>query len=604
MAIDMTPEQRQVGEQNFKAATEQLGMNRRDFLKGGLLGVGAVAGSAAAVYFGYKSWEGRPVKAALIGTGDEGGVLVGEHNPAFLQFVAVCDVRPSNLTRIIDGDAKVALRKGFKKVYGIEEANGIKQYVDYKKMLAEVPEIEAVVIALPLHLHASVSIECMKAGKHVLCEKLMAWNVLQCKEMIRVAKETKRILSIGHQRHYSMLYAHASEVVKAKNTSGENFLGDIKHIRALWHRNFSWPYVHDEKAFRWAYDKPEERKQVAGIPEPKFRDGWFQPVLKGEQEELMSRARAEGMDLKALLKQYGYEGKTGDEALAQLVRWRLHAETGGGLMAELGSHQLDACSIFLGKVKPLSVQGVGVKSFFGPKRNDRNIHDHVFVTYEFPGKNHPKGPNKGSDRHDIVVVTYSSISTNGFEQYGEYLMGTRGSMVVEAEQRVMLYTEKDPTVKAAGTNRTMTANVSTLPKDAAAAEAMSTWGGVAAATPGGGPTAGAPSGPISRGYREEMEDFAYCIRLWNNELGYEKDEKGAYKQRLPRCHGEVAMADAIIALSSNYVMNPGTPDKPLPPTRIDFEKIDPTKKKELGALWFDADELEAVPDHPNEKRKA
>ena len=75
----------------------------------------------------------------------------------------------------------------------------------------------------------------MKAGKHVLCEKLMAWNISQCKEMIKVAKETDRILSIGHQRHYSMLYAHAVEVLNA------GVLGDIKHIRALWHRNNSWP---------------------------------------------------------------------------------------------------------------------------------------------------------------------------------------------------------------------------------------------------------------------------------------------------------------------------------------------------------------------------
>ena len=51
-----------------------------------------------------------------------------------------------------------------------------------------------------------------------------------------------------------------------------------------------------------------------------------------------------------------------------------------------------------------------------------------------------------------------------------------------------------------------------------------------------------------------MEDFAYCIRLWNNDLGYEKDEHGNYRQRLPRCHGEVAMADAIIALTSNLAM--------------------------------------------------
>jgi hypothetical protein len=43
-----------------------------------------------------------------------------------------------------------------------------------------------------------------------------------------------------------------------------------------------------------------------------------------------------------------------------------------------------------------------------------------------------------------------------------------------------------------------------------------------------------------------MEDFAYCIKMWND------GDKA--NRRLPRCHGRVAMADAIIALTSNLAM--------------------------------------------------
>lgn len=545
MAIDMTPEQRAVGEANFQKAVDHLGLNRRDFLKAGAAGVGAAGLTAAAAYWGYRALPGKPVRAALIGGGDEGGVLVGEHNPDYLKFVAVCDIRPSNVRRIFEGDPKVPLRKGFKKVYGSGvQASGSPDYIetfdDYRKMLQR-SDIEAVVIAVPLHLHAPMAIDAMRAGKHVLCEKLMAGTIGQCKEMIRVAKETNRILSIGHQRHYSMLYAHAQEVIKS------GALGDIKHIRALWHRNFSWPYTFD----------PKIGKMVAGITPPALRDGWFQPVLEEDYEPL-----------KDAVKQYGYD------SVEQLIRWRLYKKTGGGLMAELGSHQLDATSIFLGKVKPLTVSGVGHKSFFGPGRNDREIDDHVFVTYEFPGKNHPRGPAKGGDEKDVVVVTYSSVSTNSFEQYGECLMGSRGTMVVEAEQRVMLYPEKDPTKK--GDQRTMEVNVATLKKDGAAAESTSTWGGPPPAAGGKAAATATAGAPISRGYREEMEDFAYCIRVWDDKLGYEKNAEGGYKQRLPRCHGEVAMADAIIALSANLAMR----DR----KRIDFKPE-----------WFDAGS-EGVPE--------
>src|SRR5205823_1325373 len=95
------------------------------------------------------------------------------------------------------------------------------------------PDIEMVVIALPLHLHAEASIKAMRAGKHVLCEKLMGRTIAQCKEMIRVGDETGKLLAIGHQRHYNLLYAQVLELIRS------GVLGDVKHIRALWHRNQS-----------------------------------------------------------------------------------------------------------------------------------------------------------------------------------------------------------------------------------------------------------------------------------------------------------------------------------------------------------------------------
>lgn len=194
----------------------------------------------------------------------------------------------------------------------------------------------------------------MRAGKHVLCEKLMAWNISQCKKMIQVARETGRILSVGHQRHYSMLYAHAHEILEA------GVLGEVRHIRALWHRNNSWPFREEAGS---AY------KLAEGYAQPHYRDGWYPPIYDIDEKELKGKTES-----------HGYK------SVEELVRWRLYNETGGGLMAELGSHQMDACSIFLGKVHPLSVTGVGGKYFYGPGRNDRESDDSIFITYEFPGQ--------------------------------------------------------------------------------------------------------------------------------------------------------------------------------------------------------------------------
>src|SRR5205823_13366450 len=90
---------------------------------------------------------------------------------------------------------------------------------------------------------------------------------------------------------------------------------------------------------------------------------------------------------------YGYEKKTLQDGyvrspLEELIRWRLGNRTGGGLMAELGSHQLDASGIFVSaidpnheKALPLSVQATGGR--YLPSRH-RECEDHVYCMYEFP----------------------------------------------------------------------------------------------------------------------------------------------------------------------------------------------------------------------------
>jgi predicted dehydrogenase len=323
----------------------------------------------------------------------------------------------------------------------------------------------------------------------------------------------------------------------------------VHHIRALWHRNLSWEY------------KPGPNdKLVAGVDQPFFRDGWFNPILQEDYDALKDKVQ-----------KYGYD------SVEQLIRWRTYKSTGGGLMAELGSHQLDACSIFLGKVHPLAVSGVGTKCLFGPKKNDRDIDDHVFVTYEFPGKNYP------ADKNDVVVVTYSSISTNRYDEYGEVVMGTRGRMVVEQEKSLMLFPEAAP--GGASVPKPLQVSVGATGGGKPAVDTAASWGGSGpppAGTAATGP-AGTDNAPVSRGYREEMEDFAYCIRRWDAKEGYEKDGNGKYKQRLPRCHGEVAMADAIVALTANQAMR-------------DHKRI------EFKNAWFDSGDSQ-VPDDPDAKPK-
>jgi len=567
MALDLTPEQKAVGKANFEQATGDLAragrMNsmvtgggvdpakpdRRDFIKVGLA-AGAVVPVSAAVYFGYQSWKGnKAVRTALIGAGDEGGVLIGDHNPEFNEIVAVCDIRPTNLKRIFDGDT--GPRKGLNKVYGKDTAAKIAKYETLDQLLADKSKLglEAVIIATPLNTHDVIAKTCMDAGLHILCEKLMARDISRCKGMIKHAKDKGLLLSIGHQRHYSTLYAQALELIE------NGILGDIKHIRALWHRNNSWPY--DESAF-------DRKKFAAEYGIPQCVDSWWKEVPREDADKLtpdMLRSLA-----------FGEPEKYGFRDVAELVRWRCFDKTGGGLMAELGSHQLDASSIILGHVRPLSVQGVGGRYFYGDAKlaregkptgpNPRESDDGVFVTFEFPGPKHSKHPHAKmgeTDDNDIVVVTFTSFNSNEFEGYGEWVMGSKGTMFLDKESDVYLWREKDKTRKGDTGGRETRVSVTGAGGGKPAMEATSTWGAGGAS---GAPTKTATGASVwdsaVRGYRTEMEHFAYCVRKWQElkqPVSYEKkDGKLVNEDIIPRCHGEVAMADAIIALTANLAM--------------------------------------------------
>lgn len=558
--INLTPEEREVGRDNYySAVTSHEKMHRRDFLVRSIAAGGVTAAGVGAMYFGYQR-PSRPVRVCVIGTGDEGSVLMGAINPNYVQVTSVCDIRPSSVHRAFHGDWSTAntikVRPGLMSVYGwktLEEAQRyVKVYQDWQEAVQD-PNIDGVIIATPLFLHAPIAIAAMKAGKHVLCEKLMAHSVAQCKLMARTAEQTDTLLSVGHQRHYSILYDNAVNLIKW------GLLGEIHHIRAQWHRNNlpgkdSWALpipggeitengkradkiVDQLKAFMSDYDdpatSPADRKRLA------------KQIAQWQQWDLDKTVQAE---------KFGYINRDDvyDEgrirtALEEMVRWRLWDRTGGGLMAELGSHQLDAASIFIsalskqtGKhVHPLTVHAVGGRHVF-PK--DRDADDHVYCSFEFPGQGYdynfdvgyydkiddypgPNGiPSYEENSNKKIVVTYSSINGNGFGGYGEVVLGTKGTLVLDREKEMMLYPLSGTSAKAR-----------VKKKGASAVLDTSASGDAAPAKTAEG------SGPVSRGYREEIEHWAWCISTGD-------------RANQPRCNGPVALADAVIALTAKQAI--------------------------------------------------
>jgi hypothetical protein len=117
-------------------------------------------------------------------------------------------------------------------------------------------------------------------------------------------------------------------------------------------------------------------------------------------------------------------------------------------------------------------------------------------------------------------------------------MGTRGTLVVEEEQRAMLW-------GGATTTRSTAVSVTTSAAGAPALTSEASPGASRAVEIGQNSLGHAPP---SRGYKEEMEHLAYVIRMRGQGMSRDRDNVQV------RCPGPAAMADAIIALTANQAM--------------------------------------------------
>jgi len=594
--MNLTPENKKLGLENFHAVIGNE-FTRREFLTKQVQQGVVSGGGLGPYYFGYGKSVDAPVRVGVLGTGDEGSVLIGAINPDFIQVKAVADIRPYNQWRAFHGDwysdTAHAVRPGLLAKYDWktedEARKNVKVFKDYRDLIKEAKELdlEAVIIALPLHLHAPAAIAAMKAGLDVLTEKLMGHSVAECKEMARVAKQTGKHLATGHQRHYNILYENSVDLIR------QGVLGELHYIRAQWHRgnlpgNDSWkqplpPGVREDEdkdaagkdinklageLKSWTRKRDEFRNKLADAEKKKQFDkaeDYKKEVEFWEARVDQKTAQVADRQIKDEAVKHGYkdgvlkdgEGKVAYTypALEELIRWRLWGRTGGGLMAELGSHQLDAASIFISamhggeKQHPLCVMAAANRPLFPP---DRDVEDHVYCLFEFP---HPDyDPKTELGRQKKISVAYASINGSGWGGYGETVFGTQGTLVLEREKDAMLFETHnvDKNVKLARKKLKdgyqLELEVAEEPKhfdnQSAALGHMATAGAV-------------------RGYTEEIEHWAWCIR-------------NRAPENLPRCHPKVALADAVIALTTNVAAREGK--------RIEFQDA-----------WFEPDE-DATPD--------
>jgi predicted dehydrogenase len=301
---------------------------RRDFLK--------QAGMSAAIALAYPPASvlgaNDRVRVGMIGVGGRGSELLKEVLAVpNVQVVAMADV----YTRRQDEVKHVV--------------PGIQTFGDHRRML-EMKELDGVIVATPLHMHAQHFVDTLAAGKDLYSEKTMTWSIAEAEQCLATAKKSDRVVQIGLQHESSGALADTRKWI------GQGIVGKVAQVESWMSRNT-----------------------------PHGQGQWVRPVP--------SDCNPDHVNWDAFLN--GRHARPFDGY--KFINWRLFWEFSGGNITENMVHQIAWIMSALDLPLPAAASMSG--GVFSEK-DGREVPDTIAVTLEFP--------------NDLVVTWQSTFSNSHY----------------------------------------------------------------------------------------------------------------------------------------------------------------------------------------------
>ncbi len=156
------------------------------------------------------------LNVAAIGIGGQGGQNLSACDTAGANIVALCDVDDNYAAPVFQRYPNAA------------------KYKDFRKMLDNQKDIDAVIIATPNHAHAVIAMACMRRGKHVYVQKPMTKYVWEARTLTEAARKYKVVTQMGNQGHSGQ---GVKDVVKM---IAQGIIGDIREV-VSWTNRPIWP---------------------------------------------------------------------------------------------------------------------------------------------------------------------------------------------------------------------------------------------------------------------------------------------------------------------------------------------------------------------------
>jgi len=214
-------------------------MERREFIRrssiasaGLTLGLGIMSCDEKIAAISSSIPDSEKIRIGIVGMGDRGSAIIKvlNHSPIY-KVIACCD--------ILD----FRLKKGKKNIEGTPIG-----YTDYQEMFKN-KELEAVIISVPLHEHHRMVMDALDSNVHIMCEKALAHNIEQSKEIKIKADKSNKLFQISYQYQLNPTFKAIKNIIQ------EGHCGKITRIEAKWHRNSNWrrklPAPELERQINW-----------------------------------------------------------------------------------------------------------------------------------------------------------------------------------------------------------------------------------------------------------------------------------------------------------------------------------------------------------------
>ena len=271
------------------------------------------------------------INLAVIGCGGMGRANMNQFlQDKRVQVTLVCDpIFGPTEDHDYPSNGRNVFRKAVDDFYGTA---GCRMTADWREVAAD-PTIDAVLIATPDYWHAIMAIGCMKAGKHVYCQKPLSLGINEGREMVRVAKETGVVFQVGNQGRSNSVKRIAAEIVRNK------LIGELKGV-------------------------------TVAIPAGTFSSLWYGDSSRLGPTQHPSCYSDESWDLWLGPTEH-WENDAYIPAIHSPRIWRICNRTGNGLIPDFGAHEIDTVQWALDteRTGPVAIENFKADTFHPDRKH-------------------------------------------------------------------------------------------------------------------------------------------------------------------------------------------------------------------------------------------